>query len=799
MSLVSVISRGRDDVELVGPDIHVEYLRSPRYALRLIAGLVLLTAGTVSVTAGANLVTGLWLGVRTTVAQWPSWVTGIPAGFVVTAGLLVPVAVIAINAALGRFRDLATIVATGLLAALADALLSRAVTPHVLGNVDPALLNLDPQTVGHLSQAATTGLIAVLVLVGPWAPRWMLRIGWTLVALDLGLRLANALEPPLLMTLLCGLGVTIGALIGLLVGLREVGPQPADVVDALRRTGVEPKRLIVPTAPTADWLITDADGRSLRTRITGPDRWAGEVLLRSGRLAVLKNVGERSPFTSMRSLAEREALVAMRAVDGGVNTPDVASIAQIGDNMLLTFDEIDGGRKLSELTTEEFTDDVLDAAWHEVTLLHLIGIAHRNLDLDHLVLDRDGRAWIVGLDRAVLDPHDGVIAGDVATLLAVTAAVVGIDRGVEHALRAVGRARLADALPRLQATGMPRGMAKPMRRHKMLAPLREATRAASGADELVTTELRRVTPRGVISVLMGAAAVYFLVPQILDSGDLWSKVTDAHWAWLLAAIVTSTISYIGAGLTIAGSVPDPVPIGPATAAAVATSFSNSLAPAGIGGLALGTRFLQKVGVDLSVAVSGMGIKTVIGLVIHIVTMVAVLLSLGRTDVLDDVSISWETAAIAALVVLVPAAIALALPWGRRPITQTLWPEVLAAGRGVLDVARNPAKLAALGGGSMIITVAYGACLVVSVRAFGGTTPTISILLVYLSASVVASAAPTPGGLGAAEAAFVGGLRAAGEDAGIAIAAVFLYRFATFWLPIFPGWLSMKALERRGLL
>lgn len=786
--------RHRHEVELISPGTRVEYLRSSRYVLRLITGLVIMAVGALSISVGPNALAGLWLGIRTTVSTWPSWVTGIPAGLVITAGLLVPVIVVALAAALGRFRDLVTIACCGLLAAFLDTLIARALTSWVASRVDPALLD---HSVSHLSQAATTGLLAVLVLVGPWAPRWMLRVGWTLVVMDLALRLVNALEPPLLMILLCGLGVTVGALTGLVVGLREVGPTPADVVDALNRTGVTPDRIVVPATPTDDWLVTDHDGRLLRTRVTGRDRWANEILVRSGRLAVWKGIGERSPYESIRALAEREALIAFRAASGGVRTPAVASIALVDEDVLLTWEELEG-TPLSELEDKDFSR-VLEDAWHELSLLHLVGIAHRNLDLDHLVLDHEGQVWIIGLDRAEIDPYEGVLASDIAALLAASAARLGSGDAVKQAIAVMGRAKVAEALPRLQTAGLPAGVTRQLRMQKVLAPLREEVRSACGLDAAVTAELRRVTPRGALSVVMGAAAIWFLVPQILDAGDLWTKVTDAHWAWLVVAVAASAVSYLGAGLSITGSVPDPVPVGWSTTAAVATSFSNSVAPAGIGGLALGTRYLQKQGVDTAVAVSGMGIKTVVGLVVHVVASVGVLLSLGRTDVLDGVSVSWKTAVIVAVAVLVPAGIALALPWGRRLITESLWPEVKAAARGVVEVASDPQKLAALLGGSLLVTVTYAICLVVSVRAFGGTTPTVGILIVYLSASVVASVAPTPGGLGAAEAAFVGGLRAAGEDPGVALAAVFLYRFATFWLPILPGWLAMRSLQRRNLL
>ena len=70
---------------------------------------------------------------------------------------------------------------------------------------------------------------------------------------------------------------------------------------------------------------------------------------------------------------------------------------------------------------------------------------------------------------------------------------------------------------------------------------------------------------------------------------------------------------------------------------------------------------------------------------------------------------------------------------------------------------------------------------------------------YLGASIIAAAAPTPGGLGAMEAALVAGLTGVGMEPGIAVAAVLSYRLLTYWLPILPGWLSFHYLERRDFI
>ena len=47
----------------------------------------------------------------------------------------------------------------------------------------------------------------------------------------------------------------------------------------------------------------------------------------------------------------------------------------------------------------------------------------------------------------------------------------------------------------------------------------------------------------------------------------------------------------------------------------------------------------------------------------------------------------------------------------------------------------------------------------------------------------------------AEAAYIGGLTAVGLHSEQAVAAVLLFRLATFWLPVLPGWAAMLWLQR----
>ncbi len=64
------------------------------------------------------------------------------------------------------------------------------------------------------------------------------------------------------------------------------------------------------------------------------------------------------------------------------------------------------------------------------------------------------------------------------------------------------------------------------------------------------------------------------------------------------------------------------------------------------------------------------------------------------------------------------------------------------------------------------------------------------------ASSIAAVSPTPGGLGAIEAALIAGLTGVGIAPGPAVSAVLTYRLATYWLPVAPGWISLNILQRR---
>ena len=117
----------------------------------------------------------------------------------------------------------------------------------------------------------------------------------------------------------------------------------------------------------------------------------------------------------------------------------------------------------------------------------------------------------------------------------------------------------------------------------------------------------------------------------------------------------------------------------------------------------------------------------------------------------------------------------------------------------MTVAQRPLKLLEGIGGILLLNLAYIAVLFACIPAFGGSLNIALVAVVYLAGAAIGQAAPTPGGLGAVEAALAAGLTAAGLDAGTAVSAVLLYRLITFWAPTVPGYWAFTKLTKDGLL
>jgi len=234
-------------------------------------------------------------------------------------------------------------------------------------------------------------------------------------------------------------------------------------------------------------------------------------------------------------------------------------------------------------------------------------------------------------------------------------------------------------------------------------------------------------------------------------------------------------------------------------AQVANTFAATTTPAGVGGLALSTRILQKSGLSTTRATTAVALQQSMQVIMHIVLLIFFSTAAGAgTDLSHFVPKSTMLYLIAG-VALGIVGIFLLLPNLRRWLSTSVTPRLKEILTDIVEVAREPKRMSLIVLGCTGTTLGAALALWTSVEAFGGHASFVTVTVVTMVGGTLASAAPTPGGVGAVEAALIGGLAAFGVPAAVSVPSVLLYRVLTCWIPVFIGWPVMQWLTRNDMV
>ena len=641
---------------------------------------------------------------------------------------------------------------------------------------------------------------AIAVALAPWLHRSWCRTTWLVLSTMVGARLVTGTVLPVELLLALAVGVTVGASVLVAFGVPDKRMGPNGVAKALRSAGL-PTTVVEPanvrTKGSRPFVAVTNDGRWLFIKALGSDQRDADLLYRVYRFARLRNVGDTWPAASVIRAVERQALVGMSAERAGVQVPSVVRVIRAGRGTALLVMERVSGTSLGDFPPWTISDELLQRLWAEVESLHRAGIAHRGLRAANVMVEGDAEPWLTDFSFSELSASQRQKDLDIAELLASLATMVGAERAVSGAAAVIGPEALAAAVPLLQPLALSAATRHAIgRTDGLLSGTRAAATAASGLSEQPLARLQRVRLKSLLAIAAAAGAFYFILPQLAHVGSSWQALQSAHWAWLPVVLAASALTYLASAAALISAVPGPIPFWPTTLTQAASSFVNRVSPANVGGMALHARFLQKRGVPPGAGIAAVGVNALMGAVAHLVLMV-IFFTLAGHELAHTFKLPPPSKL---LLILAGAAalvgIVLATSRGRRFAAARILPALRSAAASLRTVAASPLKLALLFGASAMVTLAYIAGLVGSVHAFGGGVGIAEIGAVYLGAAVIAAVSPTPGGLGAIEAALVAGLTGVGMHAGPAVSAVLTYRLATYWLPIVPGWLSWRFLQKR---
>lgn len=628
--------------------------------------------------------------------------------------------------------------------------------------------------------ARTTALVSLVafVLGGAWGAESVGGRAWVLAA-----------------------GVAVGAVVLVLVGTPSQAATAEDVERGLQAVGMVPRSIEAHPGDargSVPWFVELESGTRLFVKTASAEERIADLLFRLWRRIRLKESGDPRPSASLQQAAEHESFAATRSAAVGVRTPRVLGLGTLPDGGVFSLHEAIEGRSLQDLVRDDGPDAVDEAtlreAWSMLTTLHRARIAHRDVRAANVVVDADGAVWLVDFAFAELAAPEELRQRDLVELLCSTAALFGTERAVDVAVATLGEATWLEALPLVQPLATTSATRAALGRDGF-AELRRLLADRLQASEPDLPRLGRLDRRTLLSVLALGVATWTLLPQLAKSGEVWDQVPKADLLLLLAAAGCSLLTYVGAAASLKGSVPRELPLGRTVLSQLASSFANRVTPAKVGGIALNVRWMVKEGVEAPVAAAGVSVNAFVGFVIHVLSTLFVVLWVGQAGLGDLDPPSGRT--IAAGVALVAGVLVLTylIPPLRRTIRHRVWPRTRQSLTSIAEVARDRRRIVLLFGGSALVTTSYIGALALSLAAMDATIPIATVALVYLAGSALASAAPTPGGLGATEATFAAALTAVGVGDVDAVSAVLLYRLVTFWLPILPGWLAYTALRR----
>ncbi len=685
---------------------------------------------------------------------------------------------------------------------------------------DSLTIGVGPQAKVALP-AYIAGVAALLTVAGRRGTRRTLMLSWNVMWIAIAVAVISSIVtlPAALLTVL------LGRLAGL--GIRYALGSTTDraygdaLVDGIKRAGFTPKRL-VRADPASSQVTQDLDevstalGRTRHGRVYSlltkenhhlivvtldADQHAVGFLTKLWQSARLRGIDARADV-SLRHSAEATALVSHAARGAGVRTARVLGMAQARDSMIVVYQRPLAARPLADIDPADITDEAVDAIWDQVKKSHDAGISHRSLSADTVLVGHDElvglpTVWLTSWELGEVATTELAKRIDCAQLVAMLAPIVGAQRAVASAFRAMDDAGVEAFAPMLQSIALPRATRHAMRvsATNLGVVRKEIVERLPDAD-VEPEKIARFGPRTVFTLAAGIVAAYIIFASF-NTEDVVAALRDSNPWWLLAALVWALATFGGAAVALMAFSPVRLPWSRALLAQIAAAYIALAAPAGVGPAALNMRLLTRRKVPAPLAVATVALVQVSAVVVTVVGLIVLSLITGSEGTLAALPSSSVligvvvTAAVVALAMIVPRVRTWALK-RLRPLVRQTWPRLA-------QVLSQPWRLALGIGGNLLLTVAYVGAFDATLRAFGQHMPLIDVTVLFLLGNAVGAIVPTPGGLGAVEGALTAGLLSAGLPQGIAASVVVLYRLISYWARIPLGYFAMRFLQRKGEL
>lgn len=640
-------------------------------------------------------------------------------------------------------------------------------------------------------------LAAVLTVSGPWLPARWRRWWWALLLAFVPIHLVVSAVVPARSLLGLAVGWFVGALVVLVSGTPALEVPLDGVVRALSRRGylVSALKVVRPAGRGPLVLSATADGPDAVVELYGPHQRSGGVLRQFWRKLRLRGTETAPLQTSMRRMVEHRALMTIAVGDLGIANTAPVAVSLLDRGWTLYAHVPPRGALLAECVQAVPVSQV----WDALGVLHSQQISHGDLHATQITVE-DNTVLFGGFGNAEYGASDAHLHADIAQLLVTTTDLYGAEAAVGGAIAAFGNDTVLAASRRLTKAAVPnRIRASVGDDSAVMSAAREEVKRQTGADQIQTATITRFTRSQLIQMVLLVALVYVAYPFIGTLPAFFSELRTANWWWALAGLAVSALKYVGAAAALWACADGLVSFRNLTIMQVANTFAATTTPAGVGGLALSTRFLQKGGLGALRATTAVALQQSVQVITHVGLLIFFSAVAGASADLSRFVPSATVLYLIAGAALGAVGVFLFVPKLRRWMGTAVRPRLKEVLSDLVVLGREPWRLALIVLGCAATTLGAALALWASIEAFGGDTSFVTVTIVTMVGGTLASAAPTPGGVGAVEAALIGGLAAFGVAAAVAVPSVLLYRILTCWLPVFIGWPIMRWLTQKEMI